>query len=47
MKIKEIRRGCFVGEEVTPPPPHFCKNPMDLLQLPQASMAHSPFMAGS
>jgi L-rhamnonate dehydratase len=39
MKIKEIRtrvvRWC--GKTV-PLPPHFCTNPMDLLQLPEASM---------
>src|SRR5215475_1625589 len=39
MKIKEIRaRVVRWRGKVTPLPPHFCTNPMDLLQLPEASM---------
>ena len=44
MKIKEIRtrvvRWC--GKTV-PLPPHFCTNPMDLLELPEASMSTFTF----
>jgi len=39
MKIKEIRTRVFRWRGRTSPlPPHFCTNPMDLLQLPEASM---------
>src|SRR5215475_3518887 len=39
MKIKEIRaRVVRWRGKVTPLPPHFCTNPMDLLDLPEASM---------
>ena len=39
MKIKEIRTRVFQWRgETAPLPPHFCTNPMDLLQLPEASM---------
>jgi L-rhamnonate dehydratase len=39
MKIKEIRTRVFRWRGKTVPlPPHFCTNPMDSLQLPQASM---------
>jgi L-rhamnonate dehydratase len=39
MKIKEIRTRVFRWRgKTTPLPPHFCTNPMDLLQLPQVSM---------
>jgi L-alanine-DL-glutamate epimerase-like enolase superfamily enzyme len=39
MKIKEIRTRVFRWRgKTTPLHPHFCTNPMDLLQLPQASM---------
>ena len=39
MKIKEIRARVFRWRGKTAPlPPHFCTNPMDLLQLPTASM---------
>ena len=39
MKIKEIRTRIFRWRgKTTPLPSHFCTNPMDLLQLPQASM---------
>jgi L-rhamnonate dehydratase len=44
MKIKEIRTRVFRWRgKVTPLPPHFCTNPMDLLQLPQASMGTFTF----
>lgn len=39
MKIKEIRTRVFRWRGKTSPlRPHFCTNPMDLLQLPEASM---------
>ena len=39
MKIKEIRTRLLRWRGKTVPlPPHFCTNPMDLLELPQASM---------
>lgn len=39
MKIKEIRtRVVRWRGQTVPLPPHFCTNPMDLLQLPEASM---------
>jgi len=39
VKIKEIRARVFRWRGKTAPlPPHFCTNPMDLLQLPTASM---------
>lgn len=44
MKIKEIRtRVCRWRGRTTPLPPHFCANPMDLLQLPEASMGTFAF----
>ncbi len=44
MKIKEIRTRVFRWRgKITPLPPHFCTNPMDLLQLPQASMGTFTF----
>src|SRR5579864_1048686 len=44
MKIKEIRTRVFRWHGKTVPlPPHFCTNPMDLLQLPQASMGTFTF----
>ena len=44
MKIKEVRTRVFRWRgKVTPLPPHFCTNPMDLLQLPQASMGTFTF----
>jgi L-rhamnonate dehydratase len=44
MKIKEIRTRVFRWRGKTVPlPPHFCTNPMDLLQLPQASMGTFAF----
>jgi len=44
MKIKEIRTRVFRWRgKTTPLPPHFCTNPMDLLQLPQASMGTFTF----
>jgi L-rhamnonate dehydratase len=44
MKIKEIRTRVFRWRgRTTPLPPHFCTNPMDLLQLPQASMGTFTF----
>jgi len=44
MKIKEIRSRVFRWRGKTVPlPPHFCTNPMDLLQLPQASMGTFTF----
>jgi L-rhamnonate dehydratase len=39
MRIKEIRTRVFRWRGKTVPlPPHFCSNPMDLMELPQASM---------
>lgn len=39
MKIKEIRtRVVRWRGKIVPLPPHFCTNPMDLLELPEASM---------
>lgn len=44
MKIKEIRTRVFQWRgKTTRLPPHFCTNPMDLLQLPQASMSKFTF----
>ena len=44
MKIKEIRTRVFRWRgKTTPLHPHFCTNPMDLLQLPQASMGTFTF----
>ena len=44
MKIKDIRTRVFRWRgKITPLPPHFCTNPMDLLQLPQASMGTFTF----
>jgi L-alanine-DL-glutamate epimerase-like enolase superfamily enzyme len=44
MKIKEIRTRVFRWRgKITPLPPHFCTNPMDLLDLPQASMGTFTF----
>jgi L-rhamnonate dehydratase len=44
MKIKEIRTRVFRWRGKTVPlPPHFCTNPMDLLQLKQASMGTFTF----
>ncbi len=44
MKIKEIRTRVFRWSGKTVPlPPHFCTNPMDLLQLPQSSMGTFTF----
>jgi L-rhamnonate dehydratase len=44
MKIKEIRTRVFRWRGKTLPlPPHFCTNPMDLLQLPEASMSTFTF----
>jgi len=44
MKIKEIRTSVFRWRGRTVPlPPHFCTNPMDLLQLPHESMATFTF----
>jgi L-rhamnonate dehydratase len=44
MKIKEIRTRVFRWRGKTKRlPPHFCTNPMDLLQLPQASMGTFTF----
>jgi L-alanine-DL-glutamate epimerase-like enolase superfamily enzyme len=44
MKIKEIRTRVFRWRgRTTPLPPHFCTNPMDLLQLPEASMGTFTF----
>ena len=44
MKIKEIRTRVFRWRGKTVPlPPHFCTNPMDLLQLNQASMGTFTF----
>jgi L-rhamnonate dehydratase len=44
MKIKEIRTRVFRWRGKTVPlPPHFCTNPMDTLQFPQASMGTFTF----
>jgi len=44
MKIKEIRTRVFRWRGKTVPlPPHFCTNPMDLLQLERASMGTFTF----
>ncbi|HEV2349823.1 MAG TPA: L-rhamnonate dehydratase [Terriglobia bacterium] len=44
MKIKEIRTRVVTWRGKTVPlPPHFCTNPMDILALPQASMATFTF----
>jgi L-alanine-DL-glutamate epimerase-like enolase superfamily enzyme len=44
MKIKEIRTRVVSWRGRTVPlPPHFCTNPMDLLDLPQASMSTFTF----
>jgi L-rhamnonate dehydratase len=44
MKIKEIRTRVVTWRGKTVPlPPHFCTNPMDLLDLPQASMSTFTF----
>src|SRR6202046_1174023 len=44
MKVKEIRTRVFRWRRKTVPlPPHFCTNPMDLLQLQQASMGTFTF----
>jgi L-alanine-DL-glutamate epimerase-like enolase superfamily enzyme len=44
MKIKEIRTRVFRWRgKTTPLPPHFCTNPMDPLQLQQASMGTFTF----
>jgi L-rhamnonate dehydratase len=44
MKIKEIRTRVFRWRGKTVPlPPHFCTNPMDALQFPQASMGTFTF----
>jgi L-rhamnonate dehydratase len=44
MRIKEIRTRVFRWRGKTVPlPPHFCTNPMDSLQLPQASMGTFTF----
>jgi len=44
MKIKEVRTRVFRWRgSTTPLPPRFCTNPMDLLQLPQASMGTFTF----
>jgi L-rhamnonate dehydratase len=44
MRIKEIRTRLFRWRgKIMPLPPHFCTNPMDLLQLPQASMGTFTF----
>jgi L-rhamnonate dehydratase len=44
MKIKEIRTRVFRWRgKTTSLPPHFCTNPMDLLQLPQSSMGTFTF----
>jgi L-alanine-DL-glutamate epimerase-like enolase superfamily enzyme len=46
MKIKEVRTRVFRWRgSTTPLPPHFCTNPIDLLQLPQASMGTFTFHA--
>ncbi|MGA8232984.1 MAG: L-rhamnonate dehydratase [Candidatus Acidiferrales bacterium] len=44
MKIREIRtRAVRWRGKTVPLPPHFCTNPMDLLDLPQASMSTFTF----
>jgi L-alanine-DL-glutamate epimerase-like enolase superfamily enzyme len=44
MKIKEIRTRVVMWRGKTVPlPPHFCANPMDLLDLPRASMSTFTF----
>jgi L-alanine-DL-glutamate epimerase-like enolase superfamily enzyme len=44
MKIKEIRTRVFRWRGKTAPlPPHFCTNPMDILQLTEASMGTFTF----
>jgi L-lyxonate dehydratase len=44
MKIEEIRTRVVTWHGKTVPlPPHFCTNPMDLLELPQASMSTFTF----
>jgi L-alanine-DL-glutamate epimerase-like enolase superfamily enzyme len=44
MKIKEIRTRVVRWRGKTVPlPPHFCTNPMDLLELPEASMSTFTF----
>jgi L-alanine-DL-glutamate epimerase-like enolase superfamily enzyme len=44
MKIKEIRTRVVLWRGKTVPlPPHFCTNPMDLLDLPKASMSTFTF----
>jgi L-alanine-DL-glutamate epimerase and related enzymes of enolase superfamily len=44
MKIKQIRTRVFRWRgKIRPLPPHLCTNPMDLLQLPQASMGTFTF----
>jgi L-lyxonate dehydratase len=44
MKIQEVRTRVFRWRGKTQPlAPHFCTNPMDLLQLPQASMGTFTF----
>jgi L-rhamnonate dehydratase len=44
MKIKEIRTRVFRWRgKTTPLPPHFCTNPMDLLQLTDATMGTFTF----
>jgi L-rhamnonate dehydratase len=44
MKIRDIRTRVFRWRgPTTPLPPHFCTNPMDLLQLQQASMSTFTF----
>lgn len=44
MKIKEIRaRAVRWRGKTVPLPPHFCTNPMDLLQLPEPSMGTFTF----
>ena len=44
MKITKVRTRVFRWRgAINPLPPHFCTNPMDLLQLPQASMSAFTF----
>jgi L-rhamnonate dehydratase len=44
MKIKEIRtRAVRWRGKTVPLPPHFCTNPMDVLELPQATMSTFTF----
>ena len=44
MKIQEVRTRVFRWRGKTQPlPPHFCTNPMDLLQFPQGSMSTFTF----